>query len=71
MFDMHLQKALLTKLGIRVNECTPMEWLELALGAEAKARACGPSDSAYRAFLIMRDNYERAALVAEALQHEI
>jgi len=63
----HMQIRLLETKGIKVAECTPDEWLQLAIEAETFAKA-NPLDPAAAHFYQKAQDYMKAATLAENLQ---
>jgi hypothetical protein len=56
---------LLARMGVDYKQCTPEEWLDLAIDCERHQRLCGRLDPAYSHFENQKREYEKIAALAE------
>ena len=53
--------------GINVYDCSPGEWLQLAIAAEALAKDCGPFDPAYLTLIERAKHLLEGAAISELI----
>lgn len=63
-----MKARVLLAAGVDVRKCTAAGWLDLAIEAEADAKACGPDDPAYEHLVTMARRYLDAAAIREHQQ---
>ena len=60
-----MKARVLAAAGVDISACTASGWLDLAVEAEADARACGPDDPAYEHLVTLAGRYLDAAALRE------